>query len=113
MSKKGYTHITIIGGDDRKDIVEKIDQYVDYPCALSFVSAGYRVQKTDIQANTVISQKHVSGTLLRKYIYSLMSTDEAFALMPESLTHKQKVQLYYDVLLESGYVSKKFESLLA
>ncbi len=107
LVKKGYTHITIVAGDDRKDFEEILKKYLENPCEISFVSAGNRKEDFVMSAGNVVSIENVSGTQLREYIYSLTQADDAFTLMPNSLSLIQKVELYYDVLLGSGYVSKR------
>lgn len=106
LIKKGYSHITIVAGDDRKEFEELLKKYLESPCDISFVSAGNRKEDFTIASGHVVSIESVSGTALREYIYSIMQTDDAFSLMPSSLSFEQKVALYYDVLLGSGYVSK-------
>lgn len=106
LIKKGYTHITIVAGDDRKDFEEILKKYLESPCEISFVSAGNRKEDFVMPDGNVVSIENVSGTKLREYIYSLTQLDEAFKFMPKSLSLEQKVELYYDVLIGSGYVSK-------
>lgn len=103
---KGYTHITIVAGDDRKEFEELLNKYLESPCEISFVSAGNRKEDFVMPDGNVVSIENVSGTKLREYIYSLVQLDEAFKFMPISLSLGQKVELYYDVLIGSGYVSK-------
>jgi hypothetical protein len=98
----GYTHITIIAGDDRNSLENLAKKYSEKPENISFESAGARFGDVIIPTDTI---KSISGTKLREAIYGL---NERYALrvMPDQLIHREKLRLYFGVLVGAGILPK-------
>ena len=100
-SAQGYTHITIVAGDDRTALEELANHYGEKSTTIEFISAGIR--RDYVAENGSIEQ--VSGTKLRTACYAL-NEYEALSMLPTVLSSKDQLHLYFDILLGAGVIPK-------